>query len=163
MRSFRFEEAQPKDIDVIFQLVKELADHEGRPDAVTATPNDLAALLFGDAAIAKSFVGYGNDKPVAYALVCKMFSSFRAKPILYIEDVLVTKTVQGSGYGRFMMAHLADYALKTGCCAMEWSALTTNGEAEAFYQRLGAEKEHGRLHFDMGLDSLELLAEQRGG
>lgn len=136
------------DLTAVLGLIKELATHERRPEAVVATVSDLDALIFNAHPLAYGLVAEKDGIVCGYALLALKFSSFRGKPVLYIEDVYLQQQARGQGSGRAFMAKIAEFSLSKGCIAMEWSALDFNEIAIKFYDRLGAELETGRVHFD---------------
>jgi len=78
------------------------------------------------------------SRPVAYALYFFTYSSFLARPTLYLEDLFVLPEARRHGMGGAMLRALAERALAADCGRMEWAALTWNRLAIDFYERLGA-------------------------
>lgn len=77
-------------------------------------------------------------KPVAYAIYLHTYSSFLARPTLYLEDIFVLPEYRGGGVGRKMFDALLRRARKAGCGRMEWVVLDWNAPAHRFYKKLGA-------------------------
>ena len=77
---------------------------------------------------------------VGYALYFFSYSSFLAKPTLYIEDIFVTEERRSSGIGMGLFSRCAREALREGCGRMEWAVLKWNKKAIRFYERLGARR-----------------------
>ena len=67
-----------------------------------------------------------------------MYSTFSARPTLYIEDLYVLPEQRGKGTGKALLAELARVALRRGCGSMEWIVLDWNSPAIRFYKRIGA-------------------------
>lgn len=146
--SYRFRAMVPGDEKAVRKLLDTLATAEERPDAVTVTEDGLYTLLFGSDSPALGFMCLDKSEHIlGYALTARKFSSFKGYPILYIEDVVIASQAQGAGLGRSFMAYLATVALEMGCGRLEWSAETVNQSAIDFYDRLGAQYETGRVHF----------------
>jgi GNAT superfamily N-acetyltransferase len=137
--SFRIEPATERDIPVILRLIKALAEYERLAHAVTATEDLLRDALFGPRRSAEALLGYVGDEPVAFAVYFENFSTFLAKPGLYLEDLFVLPEWRQHGFGRALLARLAAIAVERGCGRMEWSVLDWNEPAIAFYRSLGAE------------------------
>lgn len=154
MSKLTFRAATRDDLGIIVEFIKMLAANEGRREAVTLSEADLAGLLFGEKAIAYSFLAVKEGLPIASALALQKFSSYRGKRILYIEDLIVTKAARGDGVGGEMMQFLAEKALEMGCDAMEWYALKSDAKALRFYERLGAQ--YDTPHAILGFDKMTL-------
>ena len=86
------------------------------------------------------FVAESKNRLVGYALYFFTYSSFLAKPTLYLEDLFVLEEERGEGIGRALFLTCANEAVKLGCGRMEWSVLNWNSGAIRFYENLGAKK-----------------------
>jgi GNAT superfamily N-acetyltransferase len=80
-------------------------------------------------------------------------STFRARPFLYLEDLVVSAAVRSRGVGEALMAALAEEALARNAWRVQWAVLDWNERAIQFYDRLGA-KPDDWLHY--GLDEGEI-------
>lgn len=81
-----------------------------------------------------------DDRPVGYALYFYTYSSFLARPTLYLEDIFVLDEFRGSGIGRSLLLRCVKEATRRGCGRMEWSVLNWNRRAMKFYEALGAKR-----------------------
>jgi len=79
-------------------------------------------------------------KPVGYALYFFTYSSFLAKPTLYLEDIFVSIEYRRMGIGRSLFMRCVQEAIRRGCGRMEWSVLNWNSKAVRFYSKMGASK-----------------------
>ncbi len=77
---------------------------------------------------------------VGYALYFYSYSSFVAKPTLYLEDLFVLEEYRRLGVGFSLFRRCVDIALAEGCGRMEWAVLTWNEKAIRFYEKLGAKR-----------------------
>ncbi len=77
---------------------------------------------------------------VGYALYFYTYSSFVAKPSLYVEDLFVLEQYRKRGVGFALFRRCVDEAISKGCGRMEWAVLTWNEKALKFYERLGARR-----------------------
>ena len=75
---------------------------------------------------------------VAYAVFFEIYSTFRALPSLFLEDVFVAEGARRRGIGEQLLRHLAALAVERGCGRFEWSVLDWNEGARRFYRSLGA-------------------------
>ena len=66
------------------------------------------------------------------------YSTFLARPTLYLEDLFVTPAERGRGAGRALLRALARIAVRRRCGRMEWTVLDWNRPAIRVYRHLGA-------------------------
>ena len=130
--------AEPRDLPAIVGLIRELADFERLSHLVQVTPESLQPHLFGERPVAECLVGEVQGQVVAFALYFTNFSTFLAKPGLYLEDLYVQPAHRGSGLGKALLTRLAGIAAERGYGRFEWSVLDWNENAIRFYQRMGA-------------------------
>src|ERR1700675_1250624 len=130
--------AEPADVPVVAELIWQLARFEKLEDQVVLTEELLAAGLFGPRPYAEAIIADDDGEPVGFALFFHSFSSFLARPGLYLEDLFVLPTHRGHGVGRALLSHLARLAVERGCGRLEWAVLNWNKDAIRFYERLGA-------------------------
>jgi GNAT superfamily N-acetyltransferase len=134
----RIEPARPEDVPTILMLIRELAEFERLLDEVTATEDQVHKGLFGARPSAEVVMARIGDEVAGFALYFHNFSTFLAKPGIYLEDLYVRQKFRGQGCGEALLRHLASIALARGCGRLEWSVLDWNQRAIAFYKSLGA-------------------------
>lgn len=156
-----FRPMEKTDLSATLDLIRELAAHERRPEAATATEDGLSGLLFVDHPIAYGLIAEKDGDVVGYALMAMKFSSFRAQPMLYIEDVYLVEKARGQGNGAAFMAAIAEFGLVKKAVSLEWSALDFNEIAINFYDKIGAETQTGRLFFDGDMNFMKNLVERQ--
>jgi GNAT superfamily N-acetyltransferase len=131
------------DIPLILDLIRGLAEYERMADQVEATPALLEASLFPtDRATpaAHCVIASVDGAPAGFALYFFNYSTFKARPGLYLEDLFVKPAFRGHGLGKALLVHLARLANARGCGRMEWAVLDWNEPAIAFYEALGAKR-----------------------
>jgi GNAT superfamily N-acetyltransferase len=126
------------DIPAIGELIRGLALFEKLEGEVTMTEELLAEGLFGERPYAETLLAEDDGTPIAFALFFHNFSTFLARPGLYLEDLFVVPDHRGHGIGRALLVELARIAVERGCGRLEWSVLDWNRDAIGFYERLGA-------------------------
>jgi GNAT superfamily N-acetyltransferase len=134
----RLRAAEPRDLAVIVALIGELAEFEKLTHLLEVTPDTLRPHLFGERPVAECVVGEVDGEVVAFALFFTNFSTFLAKPGLYLEDLYVRPAQRGTGLGKALLEHLGRLAAERGCGRFEWSVLDWNERAIRFYEGLGA-------------------------
>lgn len=131
--------ARPADADLVFALVRELAEYERLLDDVVATPAMLAEALFGDAPRVFCDIAEWNGEPVGLALWFYNFSTFRGRHGIYLEDLFVRPAARGHGLGKLLLANLARRCVAENLARLEWSVLDWNEPSIGFYRQQGAE------------------------
>lgn len=148
------------DVSLILALIKELAEYERLTHEVIATEAHLSQWLFGPTPKAEVIIGEVQGEPCGFALFFHNFSTFLAKPGIYLEDLYVKPDKRGLGLGEALLRHLAEIAVERGCGRLEWAVLDWNEPAIGFYQRLGAKAMDEWTVYRVTGDSLAQLAKR---
>jgi GNAT superfamily N-acetyltransferase len=130
--------AEPRDLEALVGLITELAEFEQLTHLLQVTPDKLRPHLFGDKPVAEALVGEVDSRVVAFALFFTNFSTFLARPGLYLEDLYVQPAHRQLGLGKSLLQRLGRLALERGCGRFEWSVLDWNANAIRFYEKMGA-------------------------
>ena len=133
--------ATPADLPLILGFIQGLATYEKLLHEVEATEAKLGATLFGPRPAAECLLAFaGEGTPAGFAIFFTNYSTFLARPGLYLEDLFVSPEFRGRGIGKALLLHLARLANQRGCGRMEWSVLDWNQPAIEFYESIGAER-----------------------
>ncbi|MDR3532466.1 MAG: GNAT family N-acetyltransferase [Rhodopila sp.] len=151
--------ARPDDTPDILRLIRALADYERLADEVTATEHDLHEALFAPRPHAHAILAETAGKPVGLALFYYTFSTFKARPNIFLEDLFVEPAHRGTGIGLALMRTLAQRAVAENCRRIEWRVLNWNQPSIDFYQRIGAEPIDDWHTRQLGGDALVSLAQ----
>jgi GNAT superfamily N-acetyltransferase len=132
--------AVPADTPAILSLIRELAAYEKLSHACVATEDLVREHLFGPSPAAEALVA---DLPpahgiVAYAIFFRTFSTFLARPGLYLEDIYVQPSHRGQGIGKALLVEVCRLAQTRGYGRVEWAVLNWNTPSIAFYESMGA-------------------------
>src|SRR5206468_9997263 len=73
-----------------------------------------------------------------FALFFPNYSTFLAKPGIYLEDLYVKPHLRGKGIGVALLSELAKIARARGYGRLEWAVLDWNEPSIGFYRSLGA-------------------------
>jgi len=130
--------ATQHDVPQILRFIRELAEYEKLLDMVVADEAKLTATLFGDKPYAEVVIADYAGQPAGFALFFHNYSTFLAKPGIYLEDLFVEPACRGVGVGKALITYLAKLAVERDCGRLEWSVLDWNQPAIDFYQSLGA-------------------------
>jgi len=136
--TFSLRRAEPQDLPALAGLIHELAEFEQLSHLVQTTPEALAPHLFGERPVAEALVAERAAAVVGFALFFTNFSTFLARPGLYLEDLYVQPAHRGLGIASALMSRLAALAVERNCGRFEWSVLDWNSGAIRFYEGLGA-------------------------
>jgi GNAT superfamily N-acetyltransferase len=131
--------ARERDVSEILRFIRLLAHYEKLEHQVSVTEEKLRDSLFGCRRYAEVVFIEENGVKVGFALFFHNYSTFLGKPGIYLEDLFVLPEHRGKGYGKKLLAHLAQLALQRGCGRLEWSVLNWNQPAIDFYLSLKAE------------------------
>jgi GNAT superfamily N-acetyltransferase len=129
-------EATLADLPRVWSLIGELAEFERLSHAVTGS---LECLSLGLGKHYYCFVCQpSGGEIVGYCLGFNTYSTFRAQPGLWLEDLYVTPDQRGRGYGKAMLSYLMEWCRREGLGRLEWSVLDWNESAIGFYESMGA-------------------------
>ena len=130
--------ATPADVPAILGFIRALADYEKLTHQVVATEDQLHFHLFGPRPAAEVLIGELDGRPVGFALFFPNFSTFLAKPGIYLEDLFVLPEARGKGVGKALLTAVAQLAVERDAGRLEWAVLDWNAPAIGFYRSVGA-------------------------
>ena len=139
MPKLRIVPATEQDLPVILELIQALAEYEKLSHLVTATREQLRETLFGAKPTAEVLLAHWDRECAGFAVFFATYSTFLARPGLYLEDLYVKPHLRGKGIGLALLKRLAGIATERGCGRLEWEVLDWNEPAIGFYKKLGAE------------------------
>lgn len=145
--------ATEEDVQLLFDLILELAAYEKMADEVAGDVEVLRRSLFEQKAAEALLVETADGEAVGYAIFFVTFSTFECRSGIWLEDVYVRPEHRRGGIGLAVMEHLAQIAVERGHVRLDWVALEWNEPALDFYEKLGARR----------LDDWKLLRLERNG
>ena len=151
--------ALPSDLAGIWEMLHALAVYEKLESYLTGTAELLGRDLFGSSPKLECLVAERGGALVGYALFFPVYSSFRTRRIVWLEDLFVKPEARGSGAGKALLARLAAIALERGCLRIAWDVLDWNTPSIEFYERMGAERNPvDWFNYTLGEAGMKLLA-----
>jgi len=150
--------ATERDVPLILDMIKGLAEYEKLSHEVTATEAGLRESLFGASPSAEVVIASADGEPAGFALFFHNYSTFLGQRGIYLEDLFVRPAWRGHGVGRQLLIHLAQLAVARGCGRLEWAVLDWNEPAIRFYRSVGAQPMHDWTVFRMMGEALQQLA-----
>ena len=156
------------DVPTILQLINELAAYEKASHEVLATPETLLATLSFPSnpqkGYAKTFLIIDPDGHCGgMALYFNNYSTWRASPGIYLEDLFIRPNYRKRGYGKRLLGELARETLAIGGKRLEWSVLKWNKPSLDFYESLGAVRMEEWVGMRVERDGLEKMSELGNG
>lgn len=134
----KIRKAEKKDIPIILQLIKELAEYEKLLHQVQTTEDDLLKVLFAENSFVEILLAEFDGVIAGQALFFYNFSTFVGKPGLYLEDLYVKPEFRSKGIGKALLMEVIKTARKRNCGRVEWVVLDWNKPAIDFYKNIGA-------------------------
>lgn len=136
--TFTIRPAAESDVSLLLQFIRDLAEYEKLSHECIADEAKLRDALFGPRPCAEALLGFVGDEPAAFAIFFQNFSTFLARPGIYLEDLFVRPAFRRRGYAKAMLTHLAREANRRGCGRFEWAVLDWNQTAIDTYVKFGA-------------------------
>ena len=147
------------DVPQILKFICALAEYEKLAHEVTANEPLLHATLFGPSPAAKVLIAEWEGVSAGFALYFNNYSTFLAKPGIYLEDLFVFPEYRGKGIGKALLVALAKQCVANNYGRLEWSVLDWNTPAIEFYQSMGAKLMDGWTVNRVTGDALDKMAE----
>jgi GNAT superfamily N-acetyltransferase len=147
------------DVQLLFDLIIELATYEKMADQVAGDPDVLRRSLFEERAAEALLLETADGEAVGYAIFFTTFSTFECRSGIWLEDVYVRPEHRRGGIGRAVMEHLAQIALERDHVRLEWVALDWNEPALNFYEKLGARQLDDWIIHRLERDGIKRLAD----
>lgn len=85
----------------------------------------------------RAALAWQDDEAVGLINCFLGFSTFAARPLLNIHDVVVRSDCRGRGIGRALLSWAEDLARTLGCCKLTLEVLSNNERALAAYRSAG--------------------------
>ena len=130
--------AAPSELSQLYILLQGKAEFDGAAHALTASAAQLGAALFCDDPKCEFVVAAVDNNLVGFASYYPVFSTYKARPGLWMDDLFVDARFRSRGIGLALLKFVANEALRKNCCKLEWSLHRANNRGIAFYEREGA-------------------------
>ncbi|MCI0707506.1 MAG: GNAT family N-acetyltransferase [Ignavibacteriae bacterium] len=157
----RIDPATEQDLPLILKLIQGLAEYERLAHECVATEATLKESLFGARRYAEVVIARYDGTPAGFALFFHNYSTFLAKPGIYLEDLFVFPEFRSRGIGKALLVHLAKLAKERNCGRFEWWVLDWNEPAIGFYKKLGAVPMSDWTVFRVTGEALDRLAGEK--
>jgi diamine N-acetyltransferase len=131
-------EAEPGDEDAILAFLKAFAEFEKLTHTFRLTHEIIRRDFLGANRRVQCDVAQWDGKAAGLMIWYRIYSTFQAAPIFYLEDIFVEPSLRRRGIGTAFLKHLAQAAVAEGAIRVDWIVLDWNARAIAFYERIGA-------------------------
>lgn len=149
--------ATAEDTALVHDFILQLARYEKLEQQVSASPEDVRKTLFGSQRTASALLAFLDREPAGFAVYFFSYSTFLAKPGLYLEDLFVKPELRGCGIGKALFAELLRLAQERECGRLEWSVLDWNEPAIRFYESMGAKPQREWIRYRLDEQQINRL------
>lgn len=156
MSNTKFRTATEKDVALIFEFIRGIAEYEKMTDEVVANEDLLREWIF-EKKRAEVIFAMEDGVEVGFALFFHNFSTFLGRSGIYLEDLFVKPEYRGRGHGKALICELARITVERGCGRLEWCCLDWNTPSIDFYLSLGARQMNEWTTYRLTGESLKAL------
>ena len=149
------------DVPLLLRFLGQKAEFDGAAHAVRMTAETLQEALFGKPPLIHVILAESEGRAIGFASYYFTYSTFLARPGLWLDDLFVAEDMRCRGAGRAMLVFLARLAREKGCGRIEWTAAASNERAINFYQRAGAAIRDRTVLYRLDATAIDNLALDR--
>ncbi len=161
MTSLKVRPARESGAREVLALIRAKADFDGCLASLRADESSVAEALFSTPPKAKALVAVVESAIVGLVTYYDIYSSFIAKPGIWLDDLYVYEAHRSRGVGKALVAKLCEIAHDGGCGRIDWIVARDSVDGRAFYQSLGAEVFEQVRHARLDERAIQLLAAKR--
>ncbi|WP_094678713.1 GNAT family N-acetyltransferase [Hydrocoleum sp. CS-953] len=114
------------------------AEFDGCPESLKATSEQLNKDLFCTNPLTSILLAEVGGQPVGFASYHRIYSTFLAKPGIWLDDLYLKEEYRGQKIGKTLITRLYQIAEKTGCGRIDWTVNINNSQGINFYEKMGA-------------------------
>jgi GNAT superfamily N-acetyltransferase len=152
-----FRPAIPSDRSAILAMVNAMADADKMPRLDPAAQDRLIHDAFNKKRV-EFILAEWEGKPVGYVAIFESYSTFEARPTLYIDDLFVLPEYRGRHAAYELFRYCLREAKRRDCGRMEWMVLEGNQPACGFYDHLQAKRMKNWVPFRLNREDIEKMA-----
>jgi len=140
MPGTRIEPVTPASFPDLLRLIEGLAEYEHLDPPEEAARERLFADAFSHPPRYEAFLAIADGVPAGYVTFYCTYSTFLARPSLYLEDIFVREEFRHRGIGHELFSFCRKLARERGCGRMDWQVLTWNEPSIRFYEQAGGKR-----------------------
>jgi GNAT superfamily N-acetyltransferase len=130
--------AERQDADSLLELITALAHYEQLDPPNEGARARLIEDGWGERPKYEAWLAEVDGHAVGYAILFETYSTFLARPTLYLEDIFLLPEYRGRGIGDALFRRISRLVRERGCGRMEWVCLDWNRAGLRFYEKIGA-------------------------
>ena len=150
--------AEHKDAAILAALIQELAAFEHLDHECQITVDAVREHLLGLNRSAEAVIAELNGIVVGFAVYYRTFSTFAARPGVFLEDLYIRPAYRHRGLGRALLQYVGSIAARNAAGRFEWTTLKWNENARKLYASIGAEEKSEWLLLRMNAETLSKFA-----
>lgn len=147
------------DIPILMELIRQKSQFDGCPGSVEATAERLAEALFAENPSTGILLAEIDNKPVGFASFFKTYSTFLARPGIWLDDLFVVEEMRNRNIGKALLAYLARKVQAMDGGRLEWTAARSNSRGLAFYHQHGAKIQEEAHLLRLNREQIDKLAQ----
>lgn len=128
-----------EDMPAIEALIHLKAEFDHYSEPLNLNLEQLQQDLFGETPLAFVLLAEVGQEIVGFATYHRIYSTFLAKPGLWLDDLYLKPPFRGQGIGKKLMQSLCQTASEMGCGRIDWTVSVGNLDGIQFYQKIGAD------------------------
>jgi ribosomal protein S18 acetylase RimI-like enzyme len=123
--------------DLVYLLNAYATDPMGGGTALAGQVQNTLVAELAKRDFALSLLAYVDGQPAGLLNAFEGFSTFAAKPLINIHDIIVVKEYRGLQLSQQLLAALEVIARARGCCKITLEVLSGNETAQRAYLKFG--------------------------
>lgn len=144
----QFKPVDPSTVQALHQMILESAEECGARTEVTTTPEHLTQDAFGNHPCFEAIIAWEEDMPVGFALWFSMYSAWKGKRTLYLEDLYVRPFWRKRKLGSALFAELERIAISIHA-NLAWECNRDRIDLRRFFTNMGAIDRSSKVSFYM--------------
>lgn len=154
---FNLRPAGAADGQIVLAMVDAMADVDKMPHLDAAAQDRLLHDAFVKKRV-EIVLAEWEGEPVGYAAYFEAYSTFEARPTLYIDDLFVLPAYRGRHVAYELFRYCLKEAKKRACGRVDWLVLESNQSAFGFYDHLHAKKLQKWIPFRLTREDIDRMA-----
>ena len=146
MEKIEIKKVTPENFDKFVGLIEKLAEYEKLTPPDDYVKKRLREDAFSENPRYEAYLGFMNGNPVGYITIYYTYSTFLAKPTLYLEDIFILEECRKQGLGKALFEFCRNIARTKGCGRIDWTVLTWNEPSIRFYEKQGGKRQDWYLY-----------------
>lgn len=140
--------AAPSEIEQLFELIQDSAEETNSRSEITTSPERLLADGFGPHPVFQALIAWESSTPVGFALWFPMYSSWKGRRSLYLEELYVRPFWRKRSVAHQLFLAVEEIALHAGA-NLAWECDRDRLDLRHFFTHMGAIDRSSKISFYM--------------